>query len=179
MDQMSVALGMVSAGFAQNASAFDEGVTLQNGSVTVISMDFNYEFFSNRRSSHVVKLTGSGLAGEVGKYYAFGYAKRYYFGSEGTRVTLNDDRLTVKMVPKLRYYAGFNGGLFYMVYKTEKEVRSDIGVEVGGHGGILYSAGVKRSYKAELNVLRGTGVETSSMNIGIFFGASFYMEPLF
>lgn len=183
MDQMSFSMGMVNNAYSQNASAFQEDEELSSGSVAVISLDFNYEFFKNRRTSHLFKMTGSGLAGESGKYYGIGYGQRYYFNSEGTRGVFKNDNVTVRTAPKFRTYLGWNVTGYNLVYEVSEEsgtdLRSDLGVELGGHAGLLYGISPLKSYKVELSVARGTGVETSSFGVQIFFGASYFINSLF
>ncbi len=183
MDQMSIAMGMVNNSYSQNASAFQEDDDLASGSVSVISVDFNYEFFKTRKSSHLVKLTASGLAGEASKFYGIGYGQRYYFKSEGTRGVFQSKNVTVKTSPKFRTYLGWNVLGYNLVYETSEDsgtnLRSDLGVEIGGHAGLLYGISPKKAYKVELSVGRGTGIETSSFGMQIFFGASYFVNSLF
>jgi hypothetical protein len=137
-DQLGVAIGMVNAGFSQNSGAFDETKGVSSGSVAVISLDFNYEFFTTRRSSYSFRATGSGIAGEVSKYYAVSGGRKYYFGADGASATFVDKNIKVTTNPLFRYYVGWSLGFFSMIYEPKKEVRSDLGLEVGGNGGILY-----------------------------------------
>ena len=179
MDQVSVSFGMVNSSYSQNESSFNEGATLANGAVSVISINLNYELFKARQNSHLFKISLSGIAGEVSKYYNLGYARRYYFGSVGTRIIQSDNAVKVKMVPKSRYYLGYDIGTYYMVYETKTEVRSDIGLEAGGHAGFLWSVDSLKSYKAQISIVKGTGVETTSINTQLFFGMSFFIDSLF
>ena len=178
-DQLGISLGMVNAGFTQNSGAFDETKGVSSGSVAVISLDFNYEFFTTRRSSYSFRATGSGIAGEVSKYYSVSAGRKYYFGADGASAIFVDQNVKVITNPVFRYYAGWGLGFFSMVYEPKKEVRSDLGIEIGGNGGILYMANNSTSYKGEVSVLRGVGVETTSFIIQIFVGATFYINNLF
>jgi len=178
-DQLGISLGMINAGFSQNSGAFDETKGVSSGSVAVISLDFNYEFFTSRRTSYSFRATGSGIAGEVSKYYAVSGGRKYYFGADGVSAVFVDQNIKVITNPVFRYYAGWSLGFFSMVYEPKKEVRSDLGIEIGGNGGILYMANNSTSYKGELSVLRGVGVETTSFIIQIFAGATFYINSLF
>jgi len=178
-DQLSFSMGMVNNGFSQSEDALDENKSPNSGSVSVISLDLSYEFFSERKKSWYMRFTGSGMAGEISKYYAVSGGKRYYFGADGASATFEDTNIRISTHPVFRYYAGWSVGAFSMIYEPGKEVRSDLGVEFGGMGGILYSANKKSAYKFELTALKGTGVETTSMNIQIFFGVSYFMNSLF
>ena len=181
MDQLSLSIGMVMNSFAQVEDAID-GKATSGATDSMLSADLNYEIFQFRNMSHVFKMTGSGvLMNTIDKYYAVGYGVRWYFGSEGTRIKLKDKVVDLNLTPKFRYYAGANLGGYYMVYRPEaggEEIRNDIGVETGGHVGLMYGNHHKRSYKAQLNFFMGSGAETSSTFIQIFVGTSFYLEPL-
>ena len=180
MDQLSLSVGMVMNGWSQIEKAVPR--TAVSGSSSLISADINYEIFQFRKLSHVFKMTGSGILPGIEKYYGVGYGVRWYFGSEGTRVRLSGKVLDVDLTPKFRYYAGVNVGGYYSVYKPEPngvEIRNDLGVEFGGHGGIMFGNHHKRAYKAQVNVFMGNGSETSSMLIQFFFGATFFLEPIF
>jgi hypothetical protein len=179
MQQISFGMGMVSSGFSQNEATLDDNESASSGSVSVISFDFAHEFFQERKESYFYRLTASGLAGEVSKYYGASGGKRYYFGADGTYSVFENESLKIKVTPNFRYYVGWSLGVFSMVYETDVEVRSDVGAEYGGVAGILYSRDAETSYKAEITALQGTGVETSSMNIQIFFGFSYYISSLF
>ena len=181
MDQLSLSIGMVMNSFTQVQEAI-EGEAKSGASDSMLSADLNYEIFQFRNMSHVFKMTGSGvLMNTIDKYYGVGYGVRWYFGSEGTRVILKDKVVDLQLTPKFRYYAGANIGGYYMVYRPEpggEEIRNDIGVETGGHAGVMYGNHHKRSYKAQLNFLMGSGAETSSTIIQFFVGTTFYLEPL-
>ncbi len=181
MDQLSLSLGMTMNSFSQIEDAVD-GEAKSGATDSMISADLNYEVFQFRNMSHVFKMTGTGiLMASLDKYYGLGYGVRWYFGSEGTRVHLKDKVLDLQLTPKLRYYAGANIGGYYMVYRPEpggEEIRNDIGVEIGGHGGIMYGNHHKRAYKAQINFALGSGAETTSTLIQFFVGTTFYLEPL-
>lgn len=178
-DQVSVSMGMVNSSFSQQEGAISDSKTASSGSVSVIALDLSYEFFFNRRFSFFLRGTGSGLAGEISKYFSFSGGQRFYFGADGTSAKFKDNDFEISTVPVFRYYAGWTAGTFYMIYEPKKEVRSDIGVEFGGLGGILFSADPKSSYKCELTVLKGSGTETTSMDIQVFFGASYFVNSFF
>ena len=181
MDQLSISIGMVMNNFTQVEDAVT-GSPKTGASEAMLSADLNYEIFQFRGMSHVFRMTGSGvLMNTIDKYYGVGYGVRWYFGSEGTRVKLKDKVVDLILTPKFRYYAGANIGGYYMVYRPDaggEEIRNDIGVETGGHAGIMYGNHHKRSYKAQLNFALGSGAETSSTFIQFFFGTTFYLEPL-
>ena len=181
MDQLSVSMGMTMSSFSQLEGAV-EGEIKSGSQPALISVDINYEIFQFRSFSHVFKMTGTGiLVAGIEKYYGMGYGVRWYFGSEGTRVSIKDKVLDVGLTPKFRYYAGANVGGYYFVYRPEangEEIRNDIGVEFGGHAGVMYGNHHKRAYKAQVNFLMGSGAETQTTIIQFFFGATFYLEPL-
>lgn len=181
MDQLSLSLGMVINNFAQVPDAID-GTPKSGSSGSMLSADINYEMFQFRNMSHVFKMTGTGiLVNTIDKYYGIGYGVRWYFGSEGTRIKLKSDVVDLQLTPKFRYYAGANIGGYYMVYRPESggaEIRNDIGVETGGHIGLMYGNHHKRAYKAQLNLFLGSGAETTTTIIQFFFGTTFYLEPL-
>ena len=181
MDQLSLSIGMVMNNFTQVEDAVT-GAAKTGASESMLSADLNYEIFQFRNMSHVFRMTGSGvLMNTIDQYYGVGYGVRWYFGSEGTRIKLKDKVVDLNLTPKFRYYAGANIGGYYMVYRPDsagEEIRNDIGVETGGHLGVMYGNHHKRAYKAQLNFALGSGAETSSTFIQFFFGTTFYLEPL-
>lgn len=181
MDQLSVAMGLTMSSFAQLEGAVDGDIS-SGSQPSLLSVDINYEIFQFRKLSHVFKMTGTGiLMAAIEKYYGMGYGVRWYFGSEGTRVNIRDKVLDVSLTPKFRYYAGANVGGYYYVYRPVadgEEIRNDIGVELGGHAGVMYGNHHKRAYKAQVNFLMGSGAETQTTTIQFFAGATFYLEPL-
>jgi hypothetical protein len=178
-DQVSFSLGMVNSAFSQSEETVADGSIASSGSVAVISFDLSHEIFSERKKSYFYRVTGSGVAGEVSKYYGASGGRRYYFGADGTSSTFTEKGIKISTTPMFRYYAGWTGGVFYMVYQTEKEVRSDVGVEFGGLAGLLYSRDNKSSYKMEMTALKGSGVETTSINFQVFFGFSYFVDSVF
>jgi hypothetical protein len=178
-NQLGLSMGMLSNSFAQQASAFDSNKAIESGSGSVIAFDISYEMFTLRRRSYYFRFTGSGIAGEVSKYYSLSGGQRFYFGADGTSAVFDDAAVKITTHPVLRYYAGWNAGVFSIVYEPGDEVRGDVGVEFGGHGGLLFAIDKKTSYKVEMSALKGTGVETTSFNIQILFGTSYFVHSLF
>ena len=178
-DQLSFGIGMVNSSFTQSQAILDEGDQASSGSVSVLSLDLSYDIFSTRKKSIYFRVTGSGMIGEVSKYYTLSGGNRFYFGADGSRGSFEEESIKIITIPIFRYYAGWGVGVFSMIYEPGTEIRSDLGVEFGVHGGALYSFGPNSSYKFELSVLKGTGIETSSIDVQIFFGVGYFMKPLF
>jgi hypothetical protein len=174
-DQLGVALGMVNSSFSQQEDVFSKSATTFSGSVAVISLDLCYEIFTSRKRSYFFRGTASGIAGEVSKYYAISSGQRFYFGADGVSGIYIDPSIKITINPVFRYYAGWAVGIFSTIYEPGEGVRSDIGIEIGGFGGILYSKSKTVSYKAELTILKGTGIETTTMDMQVFFGATFFI----
>lgn len=178
-NQLGISLGFVTQSYSQQAAAFDSDRELSSGSSSVVSGDLTYEFFGERQKSFFLRFTGSGIAGEVSKYYFLGVGQRYYFGADGTSANFKDKKVRIETNPLFRYYYGWDLGITSFIYETETDVRTDLGVEFGGHLGALYAADKTTSYKAELALKRGTGVETSSLNVAILFGVSYFTKNFF
>lgn len=178
-DQLGVSLGFLTQAYTQQAAAFDSDRKLSSGSASLFSGDLTYEFFSQRQKSFFLRFTGSGIAGEVSKYYFLGVGQRFYLGADGTNAKFKDEKVNIETNPLFRYYYGWDLGVTSFIYETSTDVRTDLGVEFGGHVGTLYASDKKTSYKAELTLKRGTGVETSSLNVAFLFGVSYFTKDFF
>lgn len=179
-DQLSFGLAFNSIGYSQNPSAFDDDATIYSGSAAVINLGAVYEHFTTRRISYFATGSVSGLIASTAKYFSFGGGMRFYFRDDGTLSSYEEEskKIKVRLAPKLRYFAGFNLHYSSMVYETPEEIRADAPFEIGGHGGAYMPITRSLNGFGQLTVLRGVGVETTSFNVQLLFGVSFYINSL-
>ncbi len=176
--KVSLKLGMSSHSFTQLESAFPDQAT-QSGSSSVIVMNAEYENFMEIDKSFFVSGQFSGLGGEVEKNYSIIAGMKYYFSKYGTKARLSDENLDLDILPSTTYYAGWAVGGTNNVYQVEEAVRSDIGVLYGGVAGASMKFDKKTNYTAELQILKGTGIETDFLDTQILFGVTYFVESFF
>jgi len=178
-DQLSASFGMSNISYTQLQAAFSGSgagsQTSESGNVSAMIGNVDYEFFTKKRRSIFLKLTGSLLSSSMNKYYALGTGMNWYFKGTGAYVTFKEPGLEATIFPLFRYYLGLNLNARYMAYTTKTDVRADVGVELGGHGGIIYPVNAKRGYKAEFGIFKGMGIETDSMNMQILLGITYFI----
>ena len=86
---------------------------------------------------------------------------------------ISDTNFEMKLIPKLRYYAGPSVGFGYIVYNTKSAIKNDLLFELGGQAGVIYTLNPVWALRAELGASRGIGALVSSTIIKILLGASY------
>lgn len=177
-NQISLKMGMLNHSFSQQESAFPDTVT-QSGSSSIILMNFQYDHFFEVNRSAFANVVFSGVGGEVEKTYGFTSGVKYFFDKFGTKSSIIDNSLEFDVEPQISFFAGWEFGVLNHVYQANTEVRSDLAVAFGGVLGGTYANDSKSNFLGEIHVLKGTGVETSYIDVSILFGINFYIEPFF
>lgn len=100
----------------------------------------------------------------------------FYLTPLGSRVGMQNQGTTVKFSPKLTYYWSIESGISYLVYLTETAKKTDMLFDIGLGGGGHYAINDSWVLKGQLAMTMGTGVNTSSTAMKIFFGLTFYLD---
>ncbi len=177
----SFSIGSVSASIAENPDklvATDGNTssvtsTPYTGAASSLPLDVMYEHFPNLKRSFFIRGVGPLLASTADRYFSGSIGINFYFGQVGTNASIRDFNFEMKLIPKLRYYAGPALGLGYIVYNTKSETKNDTLLEIGGQAGVLYSLNPRWGLRAELGAARATGVLISSTIIKILLGTTY------
>ncbi|PIK14828.1 hypothetical protein [Halobacteriovorax sp. JY17] len=180
----SYSIGMVNIGVTENESSLestDENVTpgeekkSSAKAVSAISFNLNYEFSFKQKRSYFVKATVPMMTADGAGLFLGGVGFNWYLNDLGSIYRANIGGSEIVMVPKFRYWWGANAGVGYLLYNTESAKKSDIIFDLGIHGGAGYNFGEKWGMKGEAIVGRGTGVASTTMNIRMFFGVTYFI----
>lgn len=180
----SYSIGMVNISVTENESSLestdtsvttDDSSTSTAKSVSAISFNMNYEFSFEQKRSYFVKATVPMMTSDGAGLFLGGVGFNMYLNDLGSIFKTNIGGSEIVMVPKLRYWWGANTGIGYLVYNTESAKKSDVIFDLSVHGGAAYSFGEKWGMKGEAVIGRGTGVATTTMNIRIFFGLTYFI----
>lgn len=177
-DSFSISLGMVNVSFTESEStlASDDGEEPEeagSGSSAVISLDLTYNRPLDEKKDVYGRIivpfmttTGSGLVLGSG-------GMNYYFSGLSSDIKTDDQDVKVRISPDMRYYVGGELGFGYLIYTTESAKKSDILLNIGGHGGLLYSFRDHWSVKGELGIGKGVGTKVSTTMMKVIFGVNY------
>ena len=178
--QLSFCLGAVSGSFAENPDSLkstDGSVgttsTPYAGTASSMTLEMNYETFSTLKRSYFIKGSGPIVGTTPDKYFSGDAGINFYFTQLGSQAKVSDFNFEMKLIPKMRYYAGPSLGVGYLVYNTKTATKSDVLFQIGGQGGMIYTINPKWGLKAELAAVRAVGVLVSSTVIKILIGTSY------
>lgn len=176
--EMTYSVGLVNASYAES----ETGLTGENvqeassGSVSSISGQIQYKFAPGFDRSYYLAGTFPLLPGATGSYFGGHTGVEFYFGEKiGSKVSLNNSGTTIKIKPRNVFFWGLEGGLGYLVYVTETAKKTDLLLDIGGFLGGTYIMSDKWRIRGQLGVTRGTGVNTTTMEMKAFFGLSYYI----
>jgi hypothetical protein len=180
---INTSLGMTSYTLAENPSnikATDDTVTdveesPSSAAVSATSFEFNWEFKNYADKSYFVKAIVPLVAGATGSVFLGGFGGNFFFNSLSSVFFYSENGNKMTMVPKFRSYWGFGTGIGYVVYSTESAKKADVFFDLGLHLGASYSMSEKWGLRAEAGFARGTGIETTSTGIKIFFGTTYFL----
>lgn len=179
--QFTFAIGSISVNFTENpdkltaedTSSTTEASTPYAGTASAMPIAITYEYFPNLQRAYFIKAVGPLMASTPDRYYSATGGVNFYFGKVASSAIVSDMNFEMKLIPKLRYYAGPTVGLGYLVYNTKSATKNDTMFEIGGQGGVIYTLGPKWALRAELGAARGIGVLVSSTIIKILLGTSY------
>jgi hypothetical protein len=177
---ISFSIGSISANLTENTDSLvsTDGTTgattaPYTGTASSIPLDIMYEYFPSIKRSYFVRGAGPLLASTPDRYFSALTGVNFYFGNVATNAVVKDFNFEMKLIPKLRYYAGPEIGIGYIVYNTKSAIKNDTLFEIGGQGGLVYTIKPKWGMRAELGVSRAKGVLISSTIIKILLGTTY------
>lgn len=177
-DSFSISLGMVNVSFTESQSALEseegeEAEEAGSGSSAVISLDMTYNRpLDDKKEIYVrgivpfMPSTGAGLI--LG-----GGGMNYYFNGLSSDVKRDDGSVSLRISPSMRYYVGGELGFGYLIYTTESAKKSDLLLNIGGHGGMTYTFRDNWSFKGELGIGKGMGTKVSTTMMKVMLGLSY------
>lgn len=181
--QLNFSIGSISTNYTENEDSLKatDGSTSTATSAyagTASSMPFviSYEYFPSLSKSYFGRASGPIMGSTPDRYYSGSIGMNFYFGQMASQAIIKDTNFELKVLPKLRYYAGPALGIGYLVYNTKSATKNDILFEIGGQGGVLYSLNPKWAISGELGAARAIGSLTSATVIKILIGTSYTMD---
>ena len=179
--QLTIALGSISANYSENpgnltstdGTSKTTASTPYSGTASSMPLALTYEYFPNLKRAYFGKVAGPLLASSPDRYFSATAGINFYFGKVATLAVVSDINFEMKLIPKLRYYAGPALGVGYLVYNTKSAIKNDLLFELGGQGGVIYTTNPKWAFRAELGAARGIGALVSSTIIKILLGVSY------
>ncbi len=179
--QFTFALGSISVNYTENpdqlkatdTTTTTTAATPYAGTASAMPIAVTYEYFPNLKRAYFVKAVGPLMGSTPDRYYSAIGGVNFFFGKVATMAVVSDMNFEMKLVPKMRYYAGPTIGLGYLVYNTKSATKNDTMFEIGGQGGVIYSLGPKWALRGEVGAARGIGVLVSSTIIKILLGTSY------
>lgn len=178
---LSFSIGSISANYtekpdqltATDGTSTTAATSPFTGTASAMPIMVGYEYFPNLKRSYFVKGIGPFMASTPDSYFSLTGGVNFYFGHIASNAIVSDYNFEMKIIPKLRYYAGPSIGLGYLVYNTKSATKNDIMLEIGGHGGVVYTINPKWGLRAELGAARGIGALVSSTIIKILLGTTY------
>jgi hypothetical protein len=181
--QLNFSIGSISTNYKENEDSLkptdgSPSTTTAPYSGTASSMPFaiSYEFFPGLSKSYFGRASGPIMGSSPDRYYNASIGINFYFGQVASQAIIKDTNFEMKVLPKLRYYAGPAIGLGYLVYNTKSATKNDILFEIGGQGGVLYTLNPKWAVTGELGAARAIGSLTSATVIKILIGTSYTLD---
>jgi hypothetical protein len=178
--QLSFSIGSISTSFSESQDNLvsTDGTTSSSssafsGTASSMPLDLTVEYFANLKRSYFIKLQGPMIASSNDRYFSANFGINFYFSSVGATAKVSDYNFQMKLIPKLRYYAGPILGAGYLVYSTKSAEKNDVLFEIGGVGGVIYSLNSRWGLKGEIGFSRGVGVLVSSTIIKILLGTTY------
>lgn len=144
------------------------------------SMEGVVKFGQSPTTAQVVKGTFS-LESETGKvkYLYSGGGQRYYLYSRFKGVDINTDDYSIRVMPRIQYYVGWDLGLA-QIQVSEVSVVAGVSatvLEYGGMAGLTYKVTEKIGAEVILSMSKGlsiSSVQVDSTVIRLLLGASLF-----
>lgn len=169
MDQLTASLGMISVNYTET----DEGIggdEAANGSNSFLSVDVDYQFYSEEERSYYVRAYAPFFSSSGAGYFGANIGMNFYFNSFSSKLKTKLKGDTLSYDPKMRYFWGGEAGAGYLVYLTDSAKKGDVLAELGGHGGMIYNINKDYGIRGKLSFSQGIGGEVTAMIMKIFFG---------
>lgn len=179
---VSASVGMVNVSFTESESVLtsgeveDEGTeneTPGSGSASIMSLEFSYHkpFSVNKEIFGRFIIPFQPSSGNALIYGGGGM--NYFFNGQGTDVKSESSHIDLRVTPKFRYYVGGLLGLGYLVYVTESAKKSDILLDLGAQGGVIYAYKERWGIKGEFSISRGVGTKVSTNTMRMMLGTTY------
>ena len=177
LNELSTSLGIVIVNYAENEKSIEgENVSeAASGSISTINASISYKIPSGLRRAFSVTGSVPLLPSSEGSYLSLQGGYEFYFTDLGSELELYNSGTSLKVSPRLRYYAAAELGAGFLTYNTLSATKTDILFEMGGSGGLMYKVSKKINLKTSVGVYRGTGVVTSGFIIKAFVGGIFFL----
>lgn len=181
IDEISFNMGMINTSFTENPSSVDSSSDINesreaaSGSVSQIALDATYSFKNESARSYYARAVVPLLPSGGGGNFFGAVGANFYLGSVSSKYSFKVGNIEMVSVPKLRYYWGTQLGLGYLIYTTETAEKSDVYFEIDLHAGMKYAVMKKYHLNLEAGFGRGTGVATTSMNMKVLVGLSYFL----
>ncbi|NOT78225.1 MAG: hypothetical protein HOP07_04400 [Bacteriovoracaceae bacterium] len=172
--QLTFSVGMVNASYTENASnlegAASSSMSSASGAASVLPVDILWEFYQNSKNSFFARVTAPLLTAGKDSYFSISGGINKYFNSLSSPGDFRDQADSIRIVPKIRYYYGFQAGAGYLVYSTKTAKKSDILADLSAHVGLIYSINSQWGIRGETGYARAIGVATTTSVIRAFVG---------
>lgn len=176
--EFGISVGMANVSFTETESGLAGENIKQpaSGSTSNLSLLAFYKFLPGLKKSaylySTLPATGSGQSA----YFSVGAGMEFYFNEIGSRMQMTNSGTTIRVTPRLRYFWGFEGGVGYLSYLTLTEKRTDFLMDLGLMGGFTYPINDKWALRTQFTIARGTGINTTTMEMKAFVGGTFYLD---
>ncbi len=180
-DELTFHIGMISSSFSENPSAVEsdsdinESEAAASGSVSQIALDATYSFKNYQTRSYYARAVVPLLPSGGGGNFFGAVGANFFLSSVSSKYSYKIGNIDMVSVPKIRYYWGTQLGVGYLIYTTETAEKSDVFFELDLHAGLKYAVLKKYNLSVEAGFGRGTGVATTTMNMKILFGLSYFL----
>lgn len=176
--EFGISVGMANISFteAQSGLAGENIKQPASGSTSNMSLQAFYKFLPGLKRSTYLYSTVPAMSSGQSSYFSVGAGMEFYFNEIGSRMQMSNSGTTIKITPRLRYFWGFEGGVGYITYLTLTEKKTDFLMDLGLMGGFTYPINEKWSLRTQLTIARGTGINTTTMEMKAFIGGTFYLD---
>ncbi len=153
----------------------------ESGSVSIpMAMHFEYELIRSATSSYTFDNTiAIDSQDSKTKYYGTHIGGRYYFSSSNLNYSDVGEGTSISIIPKWRFYYGWNLGVAQVVVRSLGTVLDAIStiLEYGGHVGSIYQVGKSWGVESKFSYMMGNGFSSVSVDstvIQLSFGGAYY-----
>lgn len=172
----STGFGLIS--FAETANSLAGATNIaeaESGNTTSISGNLHYKFLPSGKLNYYLTGTFPLISSGGNSYFNLGGGAEYYFNDVGNQQGIEINGMKVTFTPKLRYFAGVEVGLGYLVYTTQTALKNDTLFELGLTGGIIYNFTKKWSLRGHTVLARGSGIATSGFQVKGYVGGTYFL----
>jgi hypothetical protein len=176
--EFGISIGMANISYTETQSGLAGENIKQpaSGSTSNMSLLAFYKFLPGLKRSAYLYSTLPAMSSGQSTYFSVGAGMEFYFNEIGSRMSMSNSGTTIRVTPRLRYFWGFEGGVGYISYLTLTEKRTDFLMDLGLMGGGTYPINDKWALRMQLTIARGTGINTTAMEMKAFLGGTFYLD---